>query len=52
MRMSESDRKIILITRRTRLQELVARYNTVEQARFQAEHLGMDFSDFMTEDRT
>ncbi len=50
--MSESDRKIILITRRTRLQELVARYNTVEQARFQAEHLGMDFSDFMTEDRT
>lgn len=50
--MSESDRKIILITRRTRLQELVARYNTIEQARFQAEHLGMDFSDFMTEDRT
>jgi NAD kinase len=50
--MSEFDRKIILITRRTRLQELVARYNTIEQARFQAEHLGMDFSDFMTEDRT
>lgn len=48
--MSGSDRKIILVTRRTRLQELVARYNTVEQARFQAEHLGMDFSDFMQED--
>ena len=50
--MSASDRKIILVTRRTRLQELVARYNTVEQARFQAEHLGMDFSDFMAEDAT
>lgn len=50
--LSESERKIILVTRRTRLQELVARYNTVEQARFQAEHLGMDFSDFQDEDRT
>lgn len=50
--MSASDRKIVLVTRRTRLQELVARYNTVEQARFQAEHLGMDFSDFMAEDAT
>jgi NAD kinase len=47
---SESDLKIVLVTRRTRLQELVARYNTVEQARFQAEHLGMDFSDFLVED--
>lgn len=50
--MSDLDRKIILITRRTRLQELVARYNTVEQARFQAEHLGMDFGDFLDEDAT
>lgn len=49
--MDPSDRKIILVTRRTRLQELVARYNTAEQARFQAEHLGMDFSDFLEEDR-
>lgn len=49
--MSDNDRKIILVTRRTRLQELVARYNTVEQARFQAEHLGMDFGDFLAEDR-
>ncbi|MEO6519601.1 MAG: sugar kinase [Pseudoxanthomonas sp.] len=48
--MGQSDRKIILVTRRTRLQELVARYNTVEQAKFQAEHLGMDFSDFLQED--
>jgi NAD kinase len=45
------DRKIILVVRRTRLQELVARYNTVEQAKFQAEHLGLDFSDFLLEDQ-
>ncbi|MDP1698754.1 MAG: sugar kinase [Xanthomonadaceae bacterium] len=50
--MDNADRKIILVTRRTRLQELVTRYNTVEQARFQAEHLGMDFGDFLAEDRT
>lgn len=49
--MDESDRKIILVTRKTRLQELVLRYNTVEQARFQAEHLGMDFGDFIAEDK-
>jgi NAD kinase len=48
--MDETDRKIILVTRKTRLQELVLRYNTVEQARFQAEHLGMDFGDFLAED--
>ncbi len=49
--MEQGDLRILLITRRTRLQELVARYNTVEQARFQAEHLGMDFGDFLEEDR-
>lgn len=43
--------RIILITRRTRLAELVARHNTVEQARFHAEHLGLDFDDFIVEDR-
>lgn len=50
--MDSTDRKIILVTRRTRLQELVTRYNTIEQARFQAEHLGMDFGDFLVEDQT
>lgn len=49
--MTHDDRKIILVTRRTRLQELVDRYNTVEQAKFQAEHLGMDFGDFLAEDQ-
>ena len=32
--MDSGDCKIILVTRRTRLRELVIRYNTVEQARF------------------
>lgn len=41
--------RIILVTRRTRLEDLVARLNTVEQARFYVEHLGADFSDYETE---
>lgn len=49
--MESGEQKIILVTRRTRLEELVRRHNTVEQAKFQAEHLGMDFGDFMEEDR-
>ena len=48
----EEGHRFILVTRRTRLEEMVARYNTVEQARFQAERLGMDFGDFLLEDRT
>ena len=42
--------KIVLVTRKTRLQELVYKYNTVEQARFYIEHLGADFSDYLKED--
>lgn len=41
--------RIILVTRRTRLEDLVARLNTVEQARFYVQHLGADFSDYETE---
>lgn len=41
--------RIILRTWRTRLEDLVARLNTVEQARFYVEHLGADFSDYETE---
>jgi NAD kinase len=47
---SVGGRNIVLVTRRTRLQESIARHNTVEQARFHIEHLGMDFSDFILED--
>ena len=44
-----SDRKIVLVTRRTRLEELVARYHTLAQAQFYIEHLGADFSDYLRE---
>jgi NAD kinase len=43
------DNKIILIKRSTRLEELVARFNTINQAKFYIEHLGADFSDYEIE---
>lgn len=46
-----SEHKIVLVTRQTRLQELVQRFNTEEQARFYIEHLGADFSDYQAEHR-
>jgi len=46
----QTERKIILVVRRTRLDELIARYNTMDQARFYIERLGSDFSDYMRED--
>ncbi len=48
----QSENKIILVTRPTRLDELVRRFNTVEQARFYVEHLGADFSDYQREHET
>jgi NAD kinase len=45
-----SENKIVLIVRRTRLDELIARFNTREQARFYVEHLGADFTDYVNED--
>ena len=45
-----TENKIILVIRRTRLADLVARFNTVQQARFYVEHLGADFSDYENED--
>lgn len=47
-----TENKIVMIVRRTRLDELIARFNTEDQARFYVEHLGADFSDYQTEDRT
>src|SRR6185295_7654325 len=47
-----SDEKIILVTRPTRLAELIVRFNTAAQARFYVEHLGADFSDYEREDAT
>src|SRR5436190_3743846 len=45
-----TENKIILVTRPTRLAELVIRFNTVSQARFYVEHQGADFSDYLRED--
>jgi len=45
-----SETKFVLVTRPSRLAELVARFNTVAQARFYLEHLGADFSDYVLED--
>lgn len=42
--------KVVLVTRKTRLKELTYKYNTVEQARFYIEHMGVDFSDYLEED--
>jgi NAD kinase len=44
-----SDRKIVLVTRHTRIEELIARFHTLDQARFYVEHLGSDFSDYLAE---
>ena len=42
--------KAVLVTRKTRLEELIRKYNTAEQARFYIEHLGADFSDYIKEE--
>src|SRR5215468_9924720 len=47
-----TENKIVLVTRPTRLAELVIRFNTVSQARFYIEHQGADFSDYLREDET
>lgn len=47
-----TENKIVLIIRKTRLDELVARFNTEAQAQFYVEHLGADFSDYKLEHET
>ncbi len=44
--MAALERKVVLVTRRTRLEELLLRFVTLEQARFYVEHLGADFHDY------
>ena len=44
-----TENKIILVTRKTRLEELIVKYNTVGQARFYIEHLGGDFAAYQAE---
>ena len=43
-------KKLIIVTRKTRLQELVERFNTHSQAKFYIEHAGGDFTDYERED--
>jgi len=42
--------KLVIVTRRTRLQKLVERFNTRSQAKFYIEHAGGDFADYERED--
>lgn len=43
-------KKLIVVTRRTRLQEMIERFNTQSQAKFYIEHAGGDFADYQRED--
>lgn len=43
-------KKIVLITRKTRLEGLIERFNTRSQAKFYIEHAGGDFADYERED--
>jgi NAD kinase len=49
---ASNERKVVMVTRRTRFEELVARYHTLAQAKFYIEHLGADFSDYVREYET
>jgi NAD kinase len=44
-----TDHRIVLVTRRTRLEDLIRKFNTRAQARFYVEHLGADFDDYEQE---
>jgi NAD kinase len=45
----QTENKIILIRRKTRLDDLIFRFNTTSQAKFYIEHLGADFADYQQE---
>lgn len=44
--------KIVVVTRKTRLEELIERFNTREQAKFYIEHMGLSFADYDAEHAT
>lgn len=44
--------KLVVVTRRTRLEELIVRFNTRGQARFYIEHAGGDFHEYEVEHDT
>jgi NAD kinase len=43
-------KKVIIVTRKTRLQALIERFNTRSQAKFYIEHAGGDFGDYEREE--
>ena len=47
-----TEKKIVVVTRETRLVGLRRRFNTARQAKFYVEHLGGDFSDYTREQDT
>lgn len=47
-----TDHKLVLVTQPTRLDDLIRRHNTAEQARFYVEHHGGDFGDYAREHET
>lgn len=51
VRAMKTDRKLILVTRHTRLHELKNRYGTLGQAKFYIEHLGESFEQYEAEDK-
>jgi NAD kinase len=44
--------KIVVVTLKTRLEELVERFNTREQAKFYIEHMGLNFAEYDREHQT
>jgi NAD kinase len=46
---ARADRKVVLVTRHTRLDELLQRHQTLSQARYFVERLGGDFGDYYSE---
>ena len=38
--------KLVVVTLKTRLEELVERFNTREQAKFYIEHMGLNFAEY------
>jgi NAD kinase len=48
--MTTTFEKVVLVTRKTRLAQLVERFNSKRQAQFYIEHAGGDFADYLAED--
>ena len=47
--MKSNQQRVVVITRKSRLEELLYRFNTISQSKFYIEHLGGDFADYEDE---